>query len=279
MREAAIRIFAAEFNSSNLEHREDEEKGSVYIVTPLGAMANRVFITGVLTDVSELQGEEGSMLRATVSDATGDFKISAGQYQEMARKKLKELQTPTLVAAVGKARGYRPEEGTFFPFIRLEAITAVDKKQREFWTYETCRETLRRINAISAAFDLQNVDIPSLLHLGIDKKRAQGIALAIAHYGRTDLERYRAAVMDALRQIPGTEIRQEEAGEELSKAELIILEIIGEKDAHHRGADWNEVVQEAIQRQLTQDDVKAAAESLMDRGMIYEPSLGRMKRI
>ena len=76
-RETAWRIFAGEFNDSTFEIKGDGEKTPNYIVTPLGAKVNRVFVIGVLTDVENIS-EEGELIRAHISDPTGVFTIYSG---------------------------------------------------------------------------------------------------------------------------------------------------------------------------------------------------------
>ena len=45
-----------------------------YVVTPLGAKVNRLFVIGVLTDIENVS-ENGELLRAHVSDPTGVFTL------------------------------------------------------------------------------------------------------------------------------------------------------------------------------------------------------------
>src|SRR6266705_1127868 len=44
-----------------------------YVVTPLGAKVNRVFVVGVITDVENVGSDIQPMWRARVSDPTGTF--------------------------------------------------------------------------------------------------------------------------------------------------------------------------------------------------------------
>ena len=49
-RQPAWRVFAGEFNDSTFEIKGEGDMTPSYVVTPLGAKINRVFIIGVLTD-------------------------------------------------------------------------------------------------------------------------------------------------------------------------------------------------------------------------------------
>jgi hypothetical protein len=79
-REIAWRIFACEFNRSNLHISEGDERAPNYIITPTGVKCNRLFIVGVVTEVENI-GKENSLWRARVADPTGVFTVYAGQYQ------------------------------------------------------------------------------------------------------------------------------------------------------------------------------------------------------
>lgn len=291
MREMANRIFAAEFNSSNYELREGEEKSSVYVVTPLGAKVNRLLLMGVLTEIDSRDTEGGKLYTAQVTDPTGTFRVSAGQYQEYASKALQSLTAPAFVAVVGKARTYTPEEGTVYVSVRAEEISLVTQEQKDFWIYETCRETSKRISAMKAAFELMPPNAESIARMGVPRRLADGAALAALHYKQVDLATYRGMVVEALRSLPGIEEATGEVmpgpvaetaaapGEELTEEEEKMLLIIGELDTSTRGAEWDAVIQSAKGKQLTEEQINAAVEGLLDKGMIYEPVLGRMKRI
>jgi len=53
-REIAWRIFAHEFNMSNLYVSEGDERAPNYIITPTGVKCNRLFIIGVVTEVENI---------------------------------------------------------------------------------------------------------------------------------------------------------------------------------------------------------------------------------
>jgi len=127
MREVAWRLFASEYNDANLEMDGGGDRAPSYIVTPLGAKVNRVFVVGVITDVENVGTDIQPMWRARVSDPTGTFRIYAGQYQPEAAATLSKLKPPVFGAIVGKSRVYSPEAGSVFTSIRPERIKAVDE--------------------------------------------------------------------------------------------------------------------------------------------------------
>src|SRR2546427_5052475 len=130
MREVAWRLFASEYNDANLEMDGGGDRAPSYIVTPLGAKVNRVFVVGVITDVENVGSDIQPMWRARVSDPTGTFHIYAGQYQPEAAATLSKLKPPVFGAIVGKSRIYSPEAGTVVTSDRPERIKSVDDAGR-----------------------------------------------------------------------------------------------------------------------------------------------------
>jgi len=89
-RETAWRVFAGEYNDSTVEIKGEGEMEPSFVVTPLGAKINRLFVIGVLTDVENVS-EEGELIRAHISDPTGVFTLYSGQYQQEATDALSNI--------------------------------------------------------------------------------------------------------------------------------------------------------------------------------------------
>lgn len=183
-REVAWRIFAHEFNRSNLHISEGDERAPNYIITPTGVKCNRLFVVGVVTEVENI-GKENNLWRARVADPTGVFTIYAGQYQPEAAIFLSELQVPAYVAIVGKARKYEPEDGSVYVSVRPEEINTADEKLRDRWVLNTAEHTLLRIRTIEEALNcgLSGNDMKELLiKKGTNPLLAEGAVRAIEHY-------------------------------------------------------------------------------------------------
>src|SRR2546425_1688675 len=110
-REVGWRLFAGEYNESNFEVGGGGDRAPTYVVTPLGARVNRLFVVGVLTDVENVGTDGQPMWRARVSDPTGTFPVYAGQYQPEAAAKLAKGKTPAVAAILGESRTDLPEPG------------------------------------------------------------------------------------------------------------------------------------------------------------------------
>ena len=187
-REIAWRIYAHEFNMSNLYVNEGDERAPNYIITPTGVKCNRLFIIGVVTEVENI-GKDNNLWRARIADPTGVFTVYAGQYQPEATIFLSELQVPAYVALVGKARKYEPEDGAVYLSVRPEEINASDEKQRDRWVLETAERTLERIKIIEDA--LKSGFSGNELQEFLSKKVTNtaflnGVMLAIRHYKNLD---------------------------------------------------------------------------------------------
>lgn len=304
-REVAWRLFAEEYNSSLLEHTGEGEKPVSYVVTPLGARVNRMLVVGVITDIEDI-GEEGRpRFRARLSDPTGTFYISAGEYQPEAAASLSQMSPPTFAAVVGKSRAYTPEEGVKYLSIRPEQVREVDAGARDYWIVETAKSTLLRIEAVEDALEMAQPTVFELVKLGYPEGLADGVVRAIEYYKDIDTERFRNAVKDALRSvlpeervrsIPKAEARAArkekpvfcvEGGGEAEMDEVAVgadeedtvLKIIEALDTGSRGAPWEKMIEAAKAKKIDKVRLEEIVASLLDKGEIYEPELGMMKRI
>lgn len=148
-REVAHRIFAVEFRDATYAFsRGDDERSPNYVVSPTGALMNRLFVVGALTEVEQVNEET---VRARIADPTGVFVVYASQYQPDARATLQELEPPVFVAVTGKANTFVPEGGDrAYTSIRPEAVAAVDANTRDHWAVTSAEHTLSRLGRLAA---------------------------------------------------------------------------------------------------------------------------------
>ena len=299
-REVAWRVFAAEFNDSNLEQQGEGEKAPSYLVTPLGARMNRIVAVGVITDIQNTGSDEEPLWKARMSDPTGTFYVSAGQFQLEAARELAKLKPPVFAAIVGKFRTYSPEPGVTYVSVRPETVNKVDAKTRDYWVFEACKSLKRRLDACSEAAKMDPVTAEEMSALGYDEL-AQGIAAAAAHYGDVDLERYRAMLLDSLRYLlPESQHSQgtpaagepEEHADAPTEAETVaedsleaemsptaeeakLLALLGGISKDRRGAALEDIAKAAKKDGFDQPKVETMLDSLLDKGLIFEPKIGR----
>jgi RPA family protein len=307
-REPAWRVFAAEYNDATFEIKGSGEKVPSYVVTPLGSKVNRVFVTGVLTDVENVS-EGGEYLRAHLSDPTGVFTIYSGQYQQEATERLQHIEVPAFVAVIGKVRTYTPEEGTLYVSLRPELVREVNAEARDRWIIETCMQTKQRMSAVAEAQKMPQPNVFDLRKLGYSRELAEGIVAALKNYSSVDVTKYASLIRESLQYIaPGAtekfeEIQQKEkleaveqkkeatkemkrpkkqqtkqppAKEKAAEPETMVFDVIKELEGE-TGAPWDSIVAKCSALGLDENTIEEALTSLMDKGFIYEPVLGTIK--
>ena len=273
-----------------------EERAPSYDVTPLGARVNRLFVVGVVTDVENIGSESEPMWRARVSDPTGVFYISAGQYQPEAAQVLSKIKPPKFVAVIGKSRTYSPEEGVIYVSIRPETIKEVNSDLRDYWILDTAKSLKKRLVIMDEAIKMESPSLDNIISLGATKTNAQGMLSALENYSFIDIARYHTQLIDALKSLleeskepsEGSPIEEdlgqeaeapEEDTEEEVTFEIAFLEIVEELDKDVKGASWEDIVSAAEKKGLSKMQIEETTNSLLDKGLIYEPVLGRIKKI
>jgi RPA family protein len=186
MREVAQRTFAREFNAASYTFKEsDDERAPVYVLLPTGERANRVFVTGTLTEKEDV-GDDSEYWRGRVVDPSGTFFVYAGQYQPEAASMLRDLEPPAYVAVAGKPRTYETDDGTVNVSVRPESISTIDAETRDRWVVETAERTIDRLERFA------------------DEPEHDYVAMAREEYGDA-VDPYREAVIEALEQLETTE--------------------------------------------------------------------------
>ena len=295
-REQAWRVFASEFNDSKIEIKGEGEMIPSYIITPLGAKINRVFIIGVLTDVENVS-ESGEFIRAHLSDPTGVFTLYSGQYQQDITDELKNIEVPSFVAVVGKIRTYVPEDGEdMYTSIRPEKILEVTSEIRDQWIIETCKNTKNRIEAYLEAKKMKEPNKEELIKLGFNNDLSEGIITALQSYENIDYMKYIQLIKESLEFInPNKKVKFEKINknDEIIKDNVQIEKDISEdkesieiennvfeiikKNEDEDGASWDSITEKCEKTGLDKNTIEEAINSLMDKGLIFEPVLGIIK--
>ena len=320
-REVAWRVFAGELNDSSLVVTSDEERAPTYVITPLGAKVNRVYIVGVVTDLENVGSSEEPMWRAKIIDPTGTTYVSAGQFQPEAAVAMSKLTVPGFAAVIGKVRIYSPEEGVMYISVRPETVKVVEKDMRNAWVLDACIGLKHRLEAVSEAMKMADPTSDGLLKLGFSQNLADGIVSAREHYGDIPIEKYQSMLVDALRYLipeeggapdvpepeespepeeqddydeleegidipPAPPVAEEElprensdSDEELTDDEEKLLKVIGAEDPKTAGLEWDALAKAAKKAGIKKEVFEEAIEGLLDKGLIYEPMLGKIRKI
>jgi RPA family protein len=281
-REVAWRVFAKEYNDSDFQFSEGGERSPSYVITPLGAKINRLFVVGVITDIDNVGSDDQPMWRARLSDPTGVYVLSAGLYQPEAARALSGIEPPAFASVMGKTRVYSPDEGALYLSIRPEMIRVVNDAVRNYWTLECCRSLKTRIDAVSEALRMDPLTKEELIALGHSERIADGITRAVRHYETVDLERYRLMLLDSLKYLlPDSQPAVPEQKEEEEDSELneYVLDLIAKLDTDGKGADWEALLEASAKDGVQKEDLEECVNSLLDNGSAYEPVIGKLKRI
>lgn len=146
-RESAIRMFAKEFNMTrhDMKFDESDDKAPTFILTPTGACANRVLISGIMT-AKEKKTDKNILYTGKINDNTGDFRITASHFNPSAQQQMAAIKDiPVFVTVIGKPSLYKREDGRMFTTIRVEDIVVTDKLTRDLWILDTAKATNDRI--------------------------------------------------------------------------------------------------------------------------------------
>jgi RPA family protein len=367
-REVAWRVFAKEFNSATTVIPGEEQYAPTYVLSPLGAMINRVYLTGVLTECENVGTDQEPLWRGRVSDPTDVFYISAGQFQPKAARALSELEVPALVGISGKARTYSPDELTTYVSVRVEFVKQITQEVRDYWVLEACRSLQYRLGAIREAIAMDPPNMKELTALGFSKKVSTGIVEAINQFEDIEMEPFDELLANVLQEltvdtsmditvtkgqtgppelldgieskIPGAEVSKDVESEtslnlDFSKAsevsnikeeselqnlengnamdktgsesdpeleieskisentedkdqneaetevsEHLIYEIITSlSEDNPEGVEYKDVELQAGEQGLAKEIIEECICSLIDKGMIYEPSIGLFKAV
>ena len=153
-RPVAERMFACEFKDTSFSEKDASNlKSPVYVITPLGLEANRVFFVGVMLGKEHKEDKNGDWsYRASINDGTGNFYISANKYNREGLSQMSLLEAspdePKVVAVIGKLSVNTTDEGRTYRQVRVESITESDMETRHKWILETAKFTAERIKNV-----------------------------------------------------------------------------------------------------------------------------------
>ncbi len=198
-RTVARRVFAGEFSDATHSFKESaEERAPNFLLLPTGGKANRVFITGTLTETKDV-GKNSEYWQGRVVDPAGDtFFAYAGKYQPEAASTLRQLEPPTYLAVVGKARTFETDDGETNVSVEPETVTKIDAETRDRWVVQTAKRTIDRVRSFQS------------------DESGDYAELAQKEYG-DDIEEYRQSAISALEAIEGDVVTSDEPEADNSK--------------------------------------------------------------
>lgn len=299
-RETAWRVFANELNSSTLEIKATEEKMPSYLVSPLGAKMNRVLIAGTLIEKANGGSPEEPLWRARVQDVNGQFFLNVGRFQPDAMAAMADLEPPCFVAAVGRVRSYTVDDGRTFVSVRPERIIRIEETTLNEWLLDTAQSAWARLKWMRQVISVPDAKVPDLIAMGMSPVQAEGMLYALDNYGEMpDSSVYLKTIQNALRRLlPEREVdfgfpegvddipdeidlegETSPAAQNHGQMEDIVLSLLEELDTDGKGAPRDELERRAEAEGITSIELEEISNSLMDKGLVYEPNLRYLKLI
>lgn len=297
-RETAWRVFSSELNTASYEIKAEAEKMPSYQLSRLGAMINRVLIAGVLTEKENVGSPEEPLWRGRIQDvASGTVYINIGRYQPEAAAAMVDIEPPCLVAVVGKVKSYTTEDQRTYVSVRPERIIPIDENTQREWLLDTARSTWKRLVDMKTAMGTIDKSVAGLTKEGFSELSAKGISLALEQYGMPDSAMFLKSIQAALRTLlPDKNVdlglpedlsenpeeivlEPQSSGDDSEDKEEIVLELLTELDTEGKGAPRDDLERRAEQEGISSMELEEITNTLMDKGVIYEPNLRYLKRI
>ena len=295
-RETAYRVFSKELNSSIESKKGNEEMSPSYVISPLGSMINRVMIAGVLTEIENAGTEDEPMWRGKVQDEAGNFFINVGKFQQEASASMANLEAPCYVSIIGKVRTYTTNDGRTFVSVRPEHIIRTEEEEYKAWLLESARSVWDRLLRMREVLKIPDVDERALTSKGFTAQEADGIISALDTYGSPESTIYLSMIQNALRRLlqddtidfglPGDagavsvspEKTEADSANNMA-AEDLIMNYLDEMDDDARGVSIDDLIRLGMENGIPPETIEEAFNSLMEKGMAYEPNLGYLKKI
>ena len=297
-RETAWRVFSSELNTASYEIKAEAEKMPSYQLSRLGAMINRVLIAGVLTEKENVGSPEEPLWRGRIQDvASGTVYINIGRYQPEAAAAMVDIEPPCLVAVVGKVKSYTTEDQRTYVSVRPERIIPIDENTQREWLLDTARSTWKRLVDMKTAMGTIDKSVAGLTKEGFSELSAKGISLALEQYGMPDSAMFLKSIQAPLRPLlpdkhvdlglpedlsenpEEIDLEPQSSGDDSEDKEEIVLELLTELDTEGKGAPRDDLERRAEQEGISSMELEEITNTLMDKGVIYEPNLRYLKRI
>lgn len=264
----AARLFASELRTTAIvvpKKGADQYESQLYL-TQTGLKAARVMVVGTATEIEDI-GSDSSFYRMRVSDPTGVFFVTAGQYQPEAAKMMQELteKLPAFVAVVGKISLFTTNENAVLTSIRAEQIAVVDENVRDTWLLDAAKATLDRLSALKANSVL-------------------GLEVETAYPTRENYKEIVKAVLSSMKGGPAS-LPKPAAQAPAPKAQdkgistdvdALVVQAIKENDSG-KGAELGVIAATLKNWGHSMLDLDSIVKKLMGEGQCYEPKIGWLK--
>jgi len=254
----------------------------------------------VMTEKENVGSDDEPMWKARIQDVSGSFYINVGRFQPEASAAIADLEVPCFVAAVGRVRTYTTDDQRVFISVRPEHIIKIEESVRNDWILETAKSTWKRLTDTKKVLGMGDATEKDLIQAGMSPTEAFGITYALDNYGQMpDSTLYLKTIQAALRmllpdrdidlgfpedlsdepdeiEIPGA---AGGSGNNAAEIEDLILNLLDELDTDGKGAPREELERRAEAEGISSIELEEVSNTLMDKGLVYEPNLRYLKRI
>jgi hypothetical protein len=202
------------------------------------------------------------------------------------------ISVPSFVSLTGKIRTFTADDGRVFVSVRPEKISSVSEEKRNRWILAAAGSMWNRLNLMREALSVQDVTADDLKAKGLDTATADGIMSALGFYGFPESSKYLKTIQNALRMLlPDRNIDlglpEDISGipDEIDVPEMsedkedMILGMLDQLNTDGKGAPYSELLKMAGEQGISDIELEEMTNSLMDKGLVYEPMLGRLKKI
>jgi uncharacterized protein len=296
-RETAWRVLADELVSSREEERGEGDRAATYLITPLGARANRVLLAGHL-DPPEAAGRDGtpSFFRARFTDPTGTLTITAGSFQPRALTALRGITEGANAIVVGKPHRYEGRDGAVSISVRAESLRPASEDEVQALRWEAAHQTLRRITLARRVRKNAAVSDDALRAEGYSGLWVAGARAAQWRYPNADLDRALAPIERLAGVSPPRASAAAPPAPEPTRPrptaprappkpadhaqESIFLDLVDQlvEVSDDGFADLKEAERRAAAQGLTSERVEELLGQLEADGVLEEPIVGKLRR-
>ena len=253
--EGTVRVFAGEYAGCTLTVPDDENQSPAWVVTPGGAYCRFMFLSGTLTEVTDI----GDMVHSRIADPTGVFNLVIGGRNTALAETFRKLSVPSFVTVIGRAQMYL-KEGCVSLSVRPDSIQNVNRQVRDRWVLATAQATLGRLFLMNHAIQGRCTDRRILVafnHYSITKTRLRELAVMVE------------SVVQAVRPLGCDSSVSPDV-------RTLVIEFM-QAGSGPRGISVDDIIEQAAMRGVFQEAVLAAIESLIIDDECYQPKKGFVK--
>ncbi len=287
-REPALRMFSEEINHSHLHQKGTGEFDPSYVISRLGARANRVIVAGLVERIERRDNESGASYNGILTDPLGRTYFQVGSFQEDVLDISEELVSrheegeSLLLMIVGKTRHWAsPEDGSVYISLRPEEIATIDRDRYADWILETAEHTLGRMQTVHAVKEMEP-NYEALESAGIRENDIQPLLDARAFYGdRFDPDSYALGILRALDMIgSGATLeppKNAPMDDEVSIDDQVLrdhlIRYVTETDGG-KGVDHESIVRAGEGLGASRSQAEEMLETLTEEGILWDREFG-----